>query len=362
MSSARHVSIAFLALLTWTAARAQSSPNPTHPAACHSSPDLLKGMRVPSYLDDSIPQLRQEVPALRGLKAAADPKGAEASPEDETASILSQSGAAVAAMLPRIPNLVANEEISEARLPLPYMESDNRRVTSMGRRLSAPAEYSSTSRPVGDTELQEILHNQLDSSHQISRFSYRLQSTSDPTVGWILEEYRTDTSNASVAITSGSPANPNGIGFGNSWLLLLPANQLESHFRLLGHQKINQHETIVLAYAQAPERVRLPAEIQVPSGRCSFFTQGVIWIDESMFQVVRLETDLLTPLPGIELKRLRSELSFSEVRIPERNLMLWLPSQVEISWMMNDLVGGELHRYSKYKLFTATSRMVIPKD
>jgi hypothetical protein len=363
MRSIRKTFVVLLALmLAAIAAQPQSlSTNSAPSTACAASSDSPKeAVHFPSYFDESIQQLKTEVPALRGLKAGAVEKGSEVTPQDETASILSQTGAAIAAMLLRIPNLVANEEVSEAQVPLPYMAQDAQRATSTGKRLSGPSEYSSTARPVDGEQLQQILHDMLDTS-QTAKFSYRIKATPDPVIGAVLEEYRTNAENQSVIVSSLSPGNPNGVGFSNSWLLLLPANQTQSHFRYLGRQKINQHDTVVLAYAQDPKQVLLPAEIETPGGSCAFFTQGVIWIAQSTYQVVRLQTDLLSPLSAINLQQLRSELLFTEVRIPERNLSLWLPSEVEISWRTKDQAGGELHRYSKYKLFTATGRMLIPE-
>ena len=83
-------------------------------------------------------------------------------------------------------------------------------------------------------------------------------------------------------------------------------------------------------------------------------------VSPSSFEIVRLETDLLSPLPGVHLTRLRSELRFSEVKIPTRNLILWMPSDVKISWQGKDAAGVELHHYSNYRLFAATSRIILP--
>jgi hypothetical protein len=139
-----------------------------------------------------------------------------------------------------------------------------------------------------------------------------------------------------------------------------PENLKESRFRYLGRQKVGKHETLVVAFAQSPEWVSLPGQISMGSVSCRYFMQGVVWIDQSIFQIVRLETDLQAAVPELHLTRLRSEVSFSEIRIAERNLSLWMPSVVTISWETKEQAAMELHRYSNYKLFTATSRIVLP--
>jgi hypothetical protein len=85
-----------------------------------------------------------------------------------------------------------------------------------------------------------------------------------------------------------------------------------------------------------------------------------VWIDDSIFQIVRIQTDLLAPLTDLNVSKLNSEVSFGEVRIAERNLTLWMPDDVEIRWLLKDQAGAERHKYSDYRLFGATSRIVLP--
>ena len=75
-----------------------------------------------------------------------------------------------------------------------------------------------------------------------------------------------------------------------------------------------------------------------------------------------LQTDLLAPLTEFHEKKLRSEIEFGEVKITARNLTLWMPSKVEISWEMDNQAGAELHKYSDYRLFGSTSRLLIPDE
>ena len=102
------------------------------------------------------------------------------------------------------------------------------------------------------------------------------------------------------------------------------------------------------------------AAVGIGDDACRYYIQGILWIDQSAFEIVRLQTDLIAPLTGVHLDRLRSDLRFSEVKIPTRNLTLWMPSDVKISWQGKDSAGMEIHRYSNYRLFAATSRIILP--
>lgn len=289
-------------------------------------------------------------------------KFARSKDQDESAAVLAQTGAVLQAMLPRIPELQAREQLSQVSVDLPYVISDVTQDTSVvqsTRSRPGMLEIRSEPQTLEGKDLEKAL-GELVTAKSHTVFTYRLRRKEDPAVGTELEEFRTNSDGASVDAGNFKPGNPRGIGFSDSWLLFVPANQFESRFRFLGHQKIDGHRTVVIAFAQLPENVRLPAEIEVEGGSCRFFTQGLAWIDASSYRIVRLQTDLLSPIPGIHLTEMRSEVRFGDVliAIPGGNLSLRLPTDIEIFWQTTTHAGAELHRYSNYRLFTATSRIV----
>jgi hypothetical protein len=330
---------------------------------CTTTPIADKPQRYfPSYLSDSFPQLKSAVPALRNLKFEDHPV---TGPEDAE-PILNQAAEALGAMVPRVPNLIAKEELSQADVTLPYIAGGVPQVTGGSpRRGSVPNLSASggSSAVVDGEEINRVLENKLDQPQHRNTFSYRIRSIDDPTLGPLLEEYRVNASDKAVDRNDFSAGNPRSVGYGSTWLMFVPGNLKQARFRYLGHQKIDRHETLVVAFAQDPEVATLMATVRMGSTPgCRYFVQGVLWIDEAFFEIVRLQTDLLAPLPSQQLRQLRSELRFSEVKIPARNLTLWMPSEVRISWQGKDSAGMELHRYSNYRLFAATSRIIIDVD
>jgi hypothetical protein len=329
-----------------------------------------KGLvRFPSYLEDSFSQLKKAVPSLQGLKfeaheAIGDAGSSNGTYSDESAMILGQTGEAITAMLPRVPRLIAKEELSQAVVALPYVVNEARLGASLGggRRGGGGATqgYSASERGLEGDELRRAMESMLSMDGHRTVFGYRIQSDPDPKFGYLLNEYRTNARNETVVISDGSMGSPQGVGFGNSWMMFQPENLKELRFRYLGRQKVGKHETFVVAFAQIPEQVPLPGRITIGGTTCRYYAQGVLWIDQTIFQIVRLQSDLLSPLPDIRLTQLRSELDFSEIRIPERNLSLWMPQNVMLSWATTEQAAMELHRYSNYRLFMATSHIVLP--
>ena len=70
----------------------------------------------------------------------------------------------------------------------------------------------------------------------------------------------------------------------------------------------------VVAYAQEPAKTRSIGEL--PGGECqpATFTQGMAWIDAESYQIVRLTSDLLRPVPLVRLNKETTEIAFSEVK------------------------------------------------
>ncbi len=91
-----------------------------------------------------MPQLKEAVPALRGLRV-------EEQSAAESEELLNKTGTTITAMLPRVPNLIAKEEVSQASMALPYMVSNGSQTSnssySLGR-MGRGAPVPTVSEPV----------------------------------------------------------------------------------------------------------------------------------------------------------------------------------------------------------------------
>jgi hypothetical protein len=287
------------------------------------------------YADEPPEQLKKALPALHGIRFETPTGGAA----DLLDSILTKTGEVISGMLHRMPNLVAKEEVTQT--------------------VDAPpqsAMYGSPGRGRNSMGSQQRFPDQQDTRRMT--YTYRIVSTQDPVQGGLLDESRMDTHNRPVAASVNDPDSPHSVGFSTTWLYFLPGNVEESRFRYVGLQKIGNRETYVVAFAQKPERERLRTVLDTGTGRCSTSIQGLAWIDQTTYRIVRMQTDLLRPLPEIHVDQLRSTLNYGEVKIPQNGLTLWLPSDVEIAWKSQDQGAEERHRYSNYRLFSATAKIL----
>src|SRR6266403_5899487 len=91
--------------------------------------------------------------------------------------------------------------------------------------------------------------------------------------------------------------------------------------------------------------------------------KGRAWIAADTFQIVRLETDLVAPLPEIRLVADHTTIEYSAVHFRRRDVDMWLPRTAEVFY---DLKGRRVHRrhsFSNYMLFSVDDRpwIDVPK-
>jgi tetratricopeptide (TPR) repeat protein len=74
--------------------------------------------------------------------------------------------------------------------------------------------------------------------------------------------------------------------------------------------------------------------------------KGRAWIAADNFQIVRLETDLVAPLPQIRLAADHAAIEYGPVHFRARNLDMWLPQLAEVFY---DWKGRRTHRRHSFK-------------
>jgi tetratricopeptide (TPR) repeat protein len=87
--------------------------------------------------------------------------------------------------------------------------------------------------------------------------------------------------------------------------------------------------------------------------------RGRAWIAADSYQIVRMETDLVAPLPEIRLFADHTLVEYGPVRFRNRNVEMWLPQTAEVYF---DWRGRRMHRrhsFSNYLLFSVDEKQRI---
>jgi tetratricopeptide (TPR) repeat protein len=84
--------------------------------------------------------------------------------------------------------------------------------------------------------------------------------------------------------------------------------------------------------------------------------RGRAWIAADTFQVIRLETDMVSPLPQIRLKAEHIAVDYGPVAFRKYNAKLWLPQTAEVYFDFNGRRIHRRHRFSDYLLFAVDEK------
>jgi hypothetical protein len=289
-------------------------------------------VKTAPYVDLPLPDLKKAIRDLNGIKPDRTPGQSEL--------ILKKTGEAITLQLPRVPNLICREDVADEAPP--KQESSDGMSQAAAKTVGVlPGRGVITQTPPTGKRLV------LGDWHH---FEYIIHTNKEPDGTTMLEESRTGKGGSATP-------DPKGIGFAPLWLIFAAGNRSESNFHYLGTQKVEGHATYVITFAQRPGQVRKPSLLATATDTIPLLYQGIAWIDAQDFQILRLRTDLLAPLPEVNLKRVTSTIEYTQVHIPELAEPLWLPKEVEVLWETNGEEDGELHRYSKYQLFRATIKL-----
>jgi hypothetical protein len=275
------------------------------------------------YMDEPLPELKKTVRELAGLKPAPN--------QEQPPDLVAKVGATADELLQKVPDLISDEAVSQTQ----YAASQGLTPGCIGTGCLSTGRNSGWDR----------------------NFSYLILTHPAPEGTVALREYRT--SSKGKPVEEAGAGAPSFQGFIAAWIVFSSANQVESRFRYLGQQQTDGHSTYVIGFAQIPGAVVSPGIFLSDTGSVPMLLQGIAWIDQSDFRIVRLRTDLLAPQPEILVQRETANILFGPVQIPTLDLKLWLPQAVHVEMEARGQIVQEQHKYSKYRLYKAKSKMVL---
>jgi tetratricopeptide (TPR) repeat protein len=87
--------------------------------------------------------------------------------------------------------------------------------------------------------------------------------------------------------------------------------------------------------------------------------KGRAWISADNYQIVRLETDLVSPVPQIRLVADHADIEYGPVKFNKGDVKMWLPQSADVYY---DWKGRRIHRrhsFSHYMLFAVDDKQKI---
>jgi hypothetical protein len=175
-----------------------------------------------------------------------------------------------------------------------------------------------------------------------------------------LVEYRTDLQGREEHPQERSKKFIKTTGFAAMPLFFGPLQQPWSDFRYLGRQKIGGNPTEAVAFAEHVDPVAVMGRFLIGEASIPILLQGVAWIRTSDYQILKMRTDLLGPLPSAALKQVTTVVLFASTQFRDSPTAFWLPKEVMVEVEVGDYVFSNRHMYSDYRRFMVES--VIKPD
>jgi hypothetical protein len=308
-------------------------PAAATPPETHAAPGSTF-LVTTNFVSFSVAELEQIVPELQGLRVAEN--------EEALPTLLEKISDQTRELSQKTPSLIAREEIVEAEPGAKAMQ-ENFSYLMLARRSQ------------GGTTLAEFRVDLKTGAALETNDALKPGVPTPPgsSPGW------DDLARASQRTNARAGRPPLNQGYAAMWVHFYPANRSESTFRYLGEQQIDGHHTLVVAFAQKPWSVRLPAAFRFKDKSVPIYYQGVAWADASDFRIVRMRMDLLSPVADIPLTQLTAEAHFADMQVMGFGSPLWLPREVTVTTQVNGHTFHDKHTYSDYRSFQVHARILL---
>jgi VWFA-related protein len=193
---------------------------------------------------------------------------------------------------------------------------------------------------------------ELTTERTVQKFRYLMLARREGSA-FTLGEHRTDLQGREEHPQKRAKTFIKTTGFAAMPLFFGPLQQPWSDFRLLGQQTAGGTRTEVVAFAEHIEPTAVMGRFAFGEASIPILLQGVAWIRSSDYQILKMRTDLLAPLPPLE--RVTTLVLYARTQFQASPTVLWLPKGVEVKVGLGDYKFSNRHKYSDYQLFRVKS-------
>ncbi|MBA3915741.1 MAG: hypothetical protein H0X25_18185 [Acidobacteriales bacterium] len=89
---------------------------------------------------------------------------------------------------------------------------------------------------------------------------------------------------------------------------------------------------------------------------------GRAWISADKFQIIRIESELVRPLPDIYLRSEHQITEYGPVTFGAKKMQLWLPTQAEVYLDFRKRLYYRKHSFDHFMLFSVDAQDTLQAD
>jgi tetratricopeptide (TPR) repeat protein len=200
--------------------------------------------------------------------------------------------------------------------------------------------------------VEDLFHQALDQygnpvRTETRKFNY-VASISEPQPGFLsVDEFRAD----KLSLT-GYPDNIASTGFAALALVFHP--HMRDNFEMLCEGLGDWHgqASWLVHFRQRDDRPNHMHSYKVGNQIHPVKLKGRAWITADKFQIVRIEAEMVNPMPEIQLLSEHQVVEYGPVPFPKKNTSLWLPKSAEIYFDFRNHRYYRRHSFDHYMLFS----------
>jgi hypothetical protein len=200
--------------------------------------------------------------------------------------------------------------------------------------------------------IEDLLHERLDemgnpTTKETRKFDYAA-SISQTRPGVVLvDEYRTERYGVEDL-----PDQFADRGFAALALVFHPAMRDDFRMACEGLGDWHGQATWLIHFRQREDRPNRIQSYLVGTSNYPVDLKGRAWITADKFQIVRIESEMVSPLPEIQLLAEHQITEYGPVPFPKKNTELWLPKSAEVYMHFRGHRYYRKHSFAKYMLFS----------
>jgi len=201
--------------------------------------------------------------------------------------------------------------------------------------------------------VEDMLHEQLDKfgrpiTKTTRKFNYVASISDDPPGFLQTDEYR----DLRYGLTD-LPDHIVTTGFVTLALILHPSMRDSFDLACEGLGEWQSQTAWLVHFQQRDDKPNHFAEYVVGTQRYPVKLKGRAWITADNLQIVRIESDLATPLPQLSVEHQIAD--YGPVEFKQQNVRLWLPQAVDIYLELNRHYYYRRHSFDHFMLFSVNS-------
>ena len=199
---------------------------------------------------------------------------------------------------------------------------------------------------------EELFHQSIDAfgfaTHTETREYDYVATVSEPEPGAVfIEEYRSDKS-----AQEGYPDAIASTGFIALALVFHPDMQKDFDLDCEGQADWRGQTSWLVHFRQRHDRRNRMHGYSLGGQGFPVDLKGRAWITADKFQIVRIEADMVKPMPEIQLLSEHQNVEYGPVPFPKKNTTLWLPKTAEIYFDFRKHRYFRRHAFDHFMLFS----------